>query len=84
MGQAASLWAAAGEIDELVTRLRAAVPEHWRGPAARRYQLTAATLATGLVAHAERVRALAAQVHAHELEVTSVRIALATGAMVPV
>jgi len=84
MGQAASLWAAAGEIDELVTRLRGAVPEHWTGPAARRYQLTATNLATGLVAYAARMRTLATQVHAHELEVTSVRIALATGAMVPV
>jgi len=84
MGQAASLWAAAGEIDELVTRLREAVPQHWSGQAASRYQLTTTNLATGLVVYAERMRALAAQVHAHELEVTSVRIALATGAMVPV
>jgi hypothetical protein len=84
MGQAASLWATAAEIDELVTRLGAVVPEHWTGPAARRYQLTATNLATGLVAYAERVRALATLVHAHELEVTSVRVALATGAMVAV
>lgn len=84
MGQAAALWAAAGEIEDTAGRLRDAVPEHWTGRAAEQYQRSASNLATGLDVLEARVGSLASRLHLQESEVAAVRAALATGAMVAV
>lgn len=84
MGQAANVWTAVSEVEAVAARLRVAVPEHWTGRAAHHYLRTATNLATGLDSYRVRLGALASALHTHELEVASVRAALATGGMAAV
>lgn len=84
MGHAAVVSALAGHVEEIQAELQVAVPDHWTGRAAGRYQRTATNLATGLGAYAGRIRGLAGLVHRHEQEAAAVRAALATGGAVAV
>lgn len=84
MGQAAMVSAWAERVEEVAAGARTAVPEHWTGRAALRYQSAAAGIAAGLGLHAARLRGLAQLVHQHEREAAAIRTALAGGGSVAV
>jgi hypothetical protein len=84
MGHAAVVSAVAGDVEEVAFDLGRAVPGHWSGRAAQRYQRSAANLTTGLDTHAARIRGLAGLVHQHEQEAAAIRAALMGGGMAAV
>ncbi|GAB2609558.1 hypothetical protein [Pseudactinotalea suaedae] len=84
MGHAAVVSVVAGQVEEVSAALRGAVPEHWTGRAAHRYQQSATNLAAGLGMYGERIRGVARLVHRHEQEAAAVRAALAGGGMAAV
>lgn len=79
MGHAATMSAAAAEVEALVAEIAAAVPAHWTGRAAEAYQRSTQHASAALAVAAAGARGAAARIHVHEVELAAVRAALGAG-----